>query len=195
MFNIRKVAERGAIATISLIATASPVLFTQLSVKADTLPPVVTAYSSISVKVDGVSFEKLYNFTTDLHNDSLWFPNVASTLQTQDANKPGSKVGIEYIQVSSFNGIELDTNVKVVGDKHPLLFMIEGNGPVANYTALYTFTPSREGNAGVFTLTTKFASPGITKEILTFLLTQAMQNIISHFNTTGEVTLHYMVIQ
>src|SRR5258708_6975558 len=96
----RKILAKVSIVS-SLVLMAAPVtIIAAPAVHADAIP---TAYSSITVKADGVSYKDLYNFTTDLHNDSSWFPNVSETIQTKDATNPPSKAGIEYTQISFFN--------------------------------------------------------------------------------------------
>src|SRR5260221_6738785 len=173
--SVKSFAQKVTIASTLVVSTVVPTIMAT-PVHAQTAPT-TTAYSSISVTVDNVSFKDLYDFTTDLHNDSSWFPNVQETVQTKDADKPNSKTGIEYNQISFFNTIELDTHVVVKGDVNSHLFYIEGTGPIATYNALYTFHPASHGG-GTFTLTTKFTSQGLTEPILTYLLNFAMQNII-----------------
>ncbi len=172
-----------AVAVLSPIAT---------SVSAQQLPPSVTAYSSITVKVDGVSYKTLYNFTTDLLNDELWYPGVAATTLVSGPVNPPSKTGTKYIQTSYYNGIELNSNIEVKGSIPNFYHFAVGAGPIASYDAYYTFNPNRTG--GSFTLTTKFVSPGITEENLTESLTVAMQNILDHFNATGTIRMNFLHI-
>lgn len=177
------------VAVVAFAAVFSPLVSI---VKAQALPPAATAYSSISVKVNGVSASSLYNFTTDLTNDHLWFPNVEETVVVQGPTSPNSKKGTTYIQRSYFNGIQLDSTAVVTGDIKNIYYELKGNGPVASYDAYYTFVPTYNG--GIFTLTTKFVSPGITEENLTYLLNTAMQNILDHYNTTGQIHMNFMYV-
>lgn len=182
------------LAVIATVAVFSALLSPLVSVvEAQALPPAVTAYSSISVKVNGVSSFELYNFTTDLTNDHLWFPNVEETVLVQGPTSSYSKKGTQYIQRSYFNGIQLDSTAKVTGDLTGFYYELKGVGPIASYDAYYTFFPGFNGN-GTFTLTTKFVSPGITEENLTYLLNTAMQNILDHYNTTGNINMNFMYV-
>lgn len=181
------------VVVISAVITLSTMFSPLVSlVTAQAMPPAATAYSSISVKVNGVSANTLYNFTTDLTNDHLWFPNVEETVIVQGPTSPYSKKGTKYIQRTYFNGIQLDTTAKVTGDLKGIYYELEGTGAVANYNAYYTFIPGING--GTFTLTTKFVSPGITEENLTYLLNTAMQNILNHYNTTGRISMHFIYV-
>lgn len=183
---------------LSIVFALLAVLFLQTFVApagniatAQDLPPAVTAYSSVSVRVDNISFIQLFNFTTNLDNDILWFPNVEET-QLIHTGPNGQLAGSVYIQRSYFNGIPLDTTVNVKQAQWPFLLYSEGSGPIASYKALYTFTPSLRG--GVFTLTTEFVSPGITRDNLSAMLTLAMQNILNYYNTTGKVSINFIYI-
>lgn len=181
---------KSAVASVMLLSVAFGFLASKVSAQA--LPPAVTAYSSITVKVNGVSYKTLYDFTTDLTNDELWFPNVEETVVVNGPTNPYTKKGTKYIQRSFFNGIQLDTEAVVTRDLPKVYYELKGVGPVASYDAYYTFLPTRNG--GSFTLTTKFVSPGITEESLTFLLETAMQNILDYYNTTGSIRLNYLHI-
>jgi hypothetical protein len=160
-------------------------------VKAQEVPPVATAYSSISVTVDNQKYYDLFNFTTELQNDPLWFPNVGETVLIQEGGP--NLVGRKYIQRSYFNGIPLDSTVEVKSAMRPFYYYIEGAGPVATYKALYTFNPTYTG-AGKFTLTTEFTAPGITAEAMTYMLNLAMQNILTHFQSTGTIHMNFLYI-
>lgn len=175
----------------AILVLQAPLFLFNGNVNAQELPPPVTAYSSISVRVNGVSAANLYNFTTNLENDSLWFPNVEET----EVVTPGGIFGIGkvYKQISYFNDIPLESTVEVKSALPTFFYYIEGAGPVANYKALYTFQ-NASATDGVFTLTTEFTAPGITTEALTFLLTTAMQNILNHYQTTGTINMNFIYI-
>lgn len=181
---------KSAVASVMLLSLAFGFLANKVSAQA--LPPAVTAYSSITVKVNGVSFRTLYDFTTDLTNDELWFPNVEETILVQGPTNPRTKKGTKYIQRSFFNGIQLDSEAVVTRDVPKYFYELKGTGPVASYDAYYTFLPVRNG--GSFTLTTKFVSPGITEESLTFLLESAMQNILNYYGATGSIKMNFLHI-
>lgn len=186
--------QRKGLATIACLVALAVTIFSPtslVSTKAQ-LPPTVTAYSSITVNVNGMSSKTLYDFTTDLQNDELWFPNVEETILVQGPTSPFSKKGTKYIQRSFFAGIQLDTDVTVTRDLKNLYYELKGIGPIASYNAYYTFLPSQNG--GKFTLTTKFVSPGITEESLSQLLTLAMQNILNYYNTTGTIKMNFLYI-
>lgn len=182
---------------MSVVALAmllqSPLLFTSRA-SAQELPPVVSARSSISVKVDDVKFHELYNFTTDLHNDTLWFPDVAETIVINEAPVNTAPVGRVYLQRSYFAGFPLDTRVEVVDNVGQRYYEINGVGMFATYNAKYHFDPVKGGKGGIFTLETVFTAPGITEEGLTYLLTTAMQNILDYYGSEGEITMNYFEI-
>lgn len=188
--NMLKVQKAFSLVLVSVLAVSFAAVIVPSKAKAQALPPSVTAYSSISVKVNGVSASTLYDFVTDLQNDPLWFPNVA---ETEVVNPGGANgVGKIYIQRSYFNGIPLDSTVEVKSAYRPWYYYIEGAGPVATYKALYTFYPTWQG--GVFTLSTEFTAPGIDEPSLTYLLNTAMQNILNHYSTTGTIKMNFFYI-
>lgn len=177
---------------VCVVLVYTPVLLIGQVVKAQELPPVQTGYSSISVRVDEVHFKDLYEFVTDLNNDSLWFPGVEETVVVDEGGMFGE--GKIYLQRSFFEGVALDTVVTVKDVRYPMMYYIEGVGPVASYKATYTFGPATQ-SAGVFTLTTEFSAPGLTEEALEGLIRLGMQNLLDYYQSTGEITLHYLYIQ
>lgn len=112
---------------------------------------------------------------------------------TEYVKKCKKSVPHYIVQISYFNGIPLESIVEVKSALPPFFYYIEGAGPVAEYKALYTFY-NASSTDGVFTLTTEFTAPGITEESLTYLLNQAMQNILNYYNTTGTITMNFIYI-
>lgn len=192
MFNIKNLSKTLGVVSLSFVFMLVAIISPIARVSAQSLPPSVTAYSSITVKVDGVNFRTLYDFTTDLLNDELWYPGVVATTQISGPTNPPSKVGAKYLQTSIFGGIELFTDIEVKGSIPNFYHYAVGIGQLARYDAYYTFNPN--SNGGSFTLTTKFVSPGITEENLTESLTTAMQNILNYFNTTGTIRMNFLYI-
>lgn len=186
----KQFARRGVSLALVGVGLFTPMLATTVKAQA---AGATTARISVTVTANGVSAEELYNFTTDLHNDALWFPNVSETVQTSGPTKPNSKVGTEYDQITFFGDLELRTHAIITADSAGHHLRLQGSGPIATFDSQYLYHPANDGS-GTFTLNSSFTAPGITEEALTFLLTQAMQNILTHFNTTGEIEFRVLVV-
>jgi hypothetical protein len=156
--------------------------------------PVDTINVSVSVRVDGVSKNTLYGFLTNLENDALWYPGIISSEKVKSGPR-GRLVGSRYHQVAYVTPtLTTNTDIDVLGAVSNNLFLIKGDGDLADYTALYTFSKAANGS-GVWTLTAQYKAPGFTEEIFRQYITFAMNSLIAYYNTTGEVTVHYLNIK
>jgi hypothetical protein len=161
---------------------------------AETLPPRLKIYSSVSVRVDSVPKNQLYSFVTNINNDALWYPGIISTAVIHTGPN-GSLVGTQYSQVAAVNeSLTTTTIIDVLSAKKNTYYLIKGDGDFADYTALYTFTAASNGG-GVFTLNSVYDAPGLTQETFEQYITYALSGLLRYYNSTGDVHVNFIYVQ
>jgi hypothetical protein len=154
-------------------------------------PQVSTFVSSVSVRVDNVKYQDLYDFVTDIRNDQLWYPGILNTTVLQ-TGKNGKKVGTRYHQIATVDGVlTTNTYIDVLAAKKNKYYLIHGDGDIADYDALYTFEKAGNGG-GVFTLTSRYTVPGLTEEQFAGYIQYALGGLLRYYNSPGAVTINYL---
>ena len=177
---------------LSIVFFAVPVAtFGSISACQHQTPPPqpVTINSSISVRVNGVNRPTLYSFLTDIRNDNLWYPGIISTELVQEGGKHG--IGRIYEQSAVAGPITTHTTIEVIDAKTNNYFQIQGDGDIADFTALYTFK-ALPGGATEWTMTSTYIAPGFTEETFTQYIVFALSGLIDYYGNGGEVIVNYV---
>lgn len=183
-------------AAVALVIVSLAPFSVSNSVKAQTVPPVSTIYSSISVTLDNISRQELYAFMTDMTNEPLWYPGILETTLIKEGRN-GGPVGRQYRQVAYVTPeLTTTTNIEVLRAIPNLFYQIKGDGDLADYDAIYTFTPANRGKGSVYTLTSKYLAPGFTKETFTQYITYALGQLVTYFSdrSTGSVHANFVYV-
>lgn len=172
---------------------ATPLAFMP-SAQAQQLPETATVYSSVSVRVDDVSKSELFDFVTDLENDKLWFPGILSS-DLVETGPNGGPVGNIYNQVAIIDaqGTTAVNDIKVLAEREDRYFIINSDGNIADYYAIYTFRSSANGG-GVWTLWSKYEAPGLTEETFTQFIEGAFYSLLEYYGSTGKVRTNFLLV-
>lgn len=171
-----------AIALVLAVPIISISLFSSAS--AQSFNP-VTLYSIGSVKVNNISKADLYNFTTDLQNDSSFYPGVESTVLVQ-AGDPVTKVGEIYIQRGTFGGFPFETTIEVTGGKNSVYVRLKGTGPGVSYDSVNAYYSTPDGGA-IFSTTAIITGIGLTPEFQDQFVQASFGALLNVIGKTGTV--------
>lgn len=162
------------VSLVSLVSTVSAQSFTP-----------VTLYSVGAVKVNNITRQELYNFTTDLVNDADFYPGIENTVLITQGN-PVTKVGNVYLQTGSFGGFPFETTIEVIGGKNGVYVRLIGTGTGVTYDSINAYYPTPDGGA-IFNTNAIITGIGLTPEFQNMYVNAAFSTLLSVLGKTGTV--------
>ena len=148
---------------VALVLTilASP-LGLATSAKAQALPEPSTVFSHITTRIDSMNREELFEFGTDLRNDSLFWIGIEHTEIIQPGNDGLISEGTIFHQSGNFGGAPFLNEITVTKYNYPLFMEIEGISLIVNgieYSSKLSFKNDSNGGA-LFQVTSFSTAPG-----------------------------------
>ena len=191
---LKKLTLSLALVAVSVFAFGGIMLPTKVQAEED--PQLTSILTTAAVEVEGVTIDELFDFTTDLRNDYLyWGDAVAGTELIQEGWRGIASAGTQYEQQGEWVGYPFHNIIEVSEGKqhgmrryiifHSESVIVDG----LEYNATYQF--EKTWNGARFIVTAVSTSYGITEDQMIAWHDLALTNYLNLFGGEGEILWNY----